>query len=287
MKTRALLIAMTGVLISLFACYREYSFEGGKSVDVIRDTLPRDYPYATGYCNDAGASLGVVIADTVDYLPDTAQPLPSSILLDMPVPGDQSSQRSCAAWATVYGAGSYYVHTILGKAYSDTGNLSPKFIYNQITKGNCTCTSILDHLYLMKMEGACSLSTMPYDPGECSLQPDSIQKSDAETYKIKGWAKVNLHNLKCIRKAIQDKHPVIFAISVDPGFEALSAPYVWKERSGAVGGPHALVITGYDDAKHAFRFMNSWSTAWADGGFAWVDYDFFFANVFEGGYIIL
>ena len=61
--------------------------------------------------------------------------LPPAVLLDMPVPGDQGKQLSCGAWATVYGAGSYYMHLITGKPYSDSENLSPAFVYNQVPKG--------------------------------------------------------------------------------------------------------------------------------------------------------
>ena len=74
---------------------------------------------------------------------------------------------------------------------------------------------------------------------------------------------------------------------VDGGFESLSAPYIWKARAGALGESHALIITGFDDSKNAFRIMNSWSTLWGDGGFAWIDYDFYLKNVNEGGYIII
>ena len=67
----------------------------------------------------------------------------------------------------------------------------------------------------------------------------------------------------------------------------MSAPFIWKERVGSMGLPHALVITGYDDNKKAFRALNSWSTAWGDKGFVWIDYDFFKTNVLEGGYIVI
>ncbi len=36
-----------------------------------------------------------------------------------------------------------------------------------------------------------------------------------------------------------------------------------------------MVVVGYDDARKAFRLMNSWGREWADGGFCWMDYDLF------------
>src|SRR4051794_13722716 len=262
------------LLLILYACKREYSIEGSKQP--FTDTLPADYPFATGYCN--GVHLGISIADTNNYVPGNQNPLPASVMLDMPTPGNQGSQGSCTAWATVYGVGSYYMHLATGKPYSDTGNLSPKFTYNQITKGNCTCTSIIDNLYLLKTQGACTLNTMPYHPEECSIQPDSVQKNEAIHYTINDWRKVDLHNLNMIKRAVAEKKPVLFAIGIDEGFKTIAPPYIWNKRAGTPGEPHALVIAGYDNSIKALRVMNSWSTAWGDGGFLWIDYDFFLHN---------
>lgn len=213
MRTKKVSLAVGLLLLILLACHKEHSLEDVKQVKT--DTLTSDYPFATGYCD--GVTLGITITDTNNYLPDTSTRLPVSILLDMPTAGDQGSQGSCTAWATVYGIGSYYTHLKTGRPYNDTGNLSPKFTYNQITKGNCTCTSFPDNLYLLKTQGACSLTAMSYDPNECSKQPDSIQKNKAESYKISDWKKVDLHNLTLIKQAILEKKPVLFSINVDDG----------------------------------------------------------------------
>ncbi len=285
MRVKKLLLFIGSIVLILFACHKERSLEDNKQVKT--DTLSADYPFATGYCNGGVSALGIAIEDTATYIPVSSAPLPPAVLLDMPAAGDQGKQGSCTAWATVYGVGSYYIHLATGKPYQDTGNLSPKFTYNQITKGNCSCTSFLDNLYLLKTQGSCSLSTMPYDPQECLKQPDSIQRSIAKSYAIKGWQKVNLRDLILLKKAIADKKPVLFAISVDDGFRNITAPYIWKEREGSLGQPHAMIIAGYDDSKNAFRMMNSWSTAWGDKGFAWIDYSFFLKNVLDGGYVVI
>jgi C1A family cysteine protease len=283
MKTIKLLFVIGLPLVVVVSCHKEYSSESLQQIKI--DSLPFDYPFATGYCE--GVSLGISIADTSYYLPDTAALLPSSILLDMPTPGDQGSQGSCTAWATVYGVGTYYAHINTGKPYSDTGNLSPKFTYNQITKGNCTCTSFLDNLYLLKTQGACALGAMSYDPNECSKQPDSAQKNNAQSNAISGWRKLDVHNLTLIKRAVLNKKPVLFAINTDEGFNTIASPYIWQARIGPTGQPHAMIIVGYDDSKKALRIMNSWSTAWGENGFAWINYDFFIENVLEGGHVVI
>src|SRR5664279_702581 len=207
------------VLISLFmavSCQKEYSVENKKNqepaIPIIKDSLPVNYPFATGVCD--AVTLGVNPGEIAIYSPDTSSSLASSLILDMPASGNQGSQGSCAAWAVVYGLGSYYVHTTTGKSYSDTGNLSPKFTYDQIAKGDCGCTSLIDHLYLLREEGAPSLGLMPYDPTDCSLQPDILQFHNALNYRIKGFESVDMHNASLIKRALSAKKPVVFALSL-------------------------------------------------------------------------
>jgi C1A family cysteine protease len=237
--------------------------------------------------DDDGNGLDVSIVDTNNYRTYTTGPLPWAFRLEMPTPGDQGKQGSCAAWATVYGAGNYYIHLTRRRPYSDTGNLSPRFTYNQLSKGRCGCSLVLDNLYLLKTQGACSLSAMPYTDSDCSAQPDSLQRTNAEKYKIKGWAKIDPYNLALVKRALSEKKPVIFSMATDEGFDKITAPFIWKARSGAVEQPHSMVLAGYDDGKNAFLAMNSWGTAWGDNGFIWIDYRFFLDNVLPLSYILI
>ena len=290
MRSKMLSLTFVVIILFLFSCQKELTFPEmvvAKDIQPDKtDSLPSSYPFATGYCT-SGSSLGVSIIDTSYYRSYSTDSLPGALILDMPSPGNQGSQQSCVAWATVYAVGGYYAHANTGKPYSDTTSLSPKYAYNQIAKGNCGCTSFLDNLYILQTQGACPLPDMPYSENECALQPDSLQRQNAATYRIKGWKMVDMHDLTLIKRAIFEKMPVLFAIATDDGFKNLKTPYVWKQRSGAVAELHAMVIVGFDDSKSAFRVMNSWSTAWADKGFAWIDYNFFVSAVIDKGYVVL
>jgi hypothetical protein len=68
-------------------------------------------------------------------------------------------------------------------------------------------------------------------------------------------------------------------IGAGPGF-------IWKSYSGSGSLPHAVLICGYDDAKHAYKVMSSWGTSWGDGGFSWIDYDFFVQKSSYNTYVI-
>jgi hypothetical protein len=230
---------------------------------------------------------GISVIDTSEVYTSATRLLPLAVRLEMPLPGDQGMQRSCGAWATVYGAGNYYVHLRTGKPYSDTGNLSPAFIYNQLSKGTRGITSLLDNLNLFKTEGACSLKTMPYNAKDCSAQPDGIQRCSAKNYKIKGWEKIDPYNLTLLKGAVSQKNPVIFSIVIDEGFDKITAPFTWKERCGRLEQTHTMVIAGYDDRRNAFLVMNSWGNKWGDKGFVWIDYQFFLENVLPDGYILI
>lgn len=286
MKVRRLIPAAAMLLLIAFAChksqYKDFSAEGKGFIS--KDTLPADYPFSTGLC-DKGASLGVAIVDTALFRTSSTDPLPDSFVLDMPAPGDQGQQGSCAAWATAYALGSYYSHLNTGKPYSEATNLTAKYTYNQITKGNCTCTSLLDNLYLMKTQGVCVNYKMPYNDKECALQPDAVQTADAAAYAIKDWAIVSGGDTVLIKRALLEKKPVAFGIDVNEEFKKIKAPYIWKDWS-ATGEGHGMVVVGYNNSKHAFRVMNSWSTRWADGGFVWIDYDLFATHTMEPCYVV-
>jgi hypothetical protein len=49
----------------------------------------------------------------------------------------------------------------------------------------------------------------------------------------------------------------------------------------ATRGGHAMTVVGYDDARQAFRLVNSWGKQWGDRGFAWISYEAFNSNVRE------
>ena len=214
----------------------------------------------TSYFDNTGPMAPGV--DTTNYNTQGFAALPSTVRLDMPVPGDQGKQFSCGAWATIYGAGSYDIHLATGKPYSDSENLSPAFIYNQVPKGTGGTAAFMDNLKLFKAEGACSLKSMPYNANDYSTQPDSVQHYEAAKNKIKGWGKIDPHNLPLLKKALFQKKPVIFFIATDEGFDKITPPFTWKERCGRLDDVHSMVIAGYDDNRNAFLVMNSWGTSW-------------------------
>ncbi|OFX49158.1 MAG: hypothetical protein A2X13_09405 [Bacteroidetes bacterium GWC2_33_15] len=50
-------------------------------------------------------------------------------------------------------------------------------------------------------------------------------------------------------------------------------------------GGHCYACVGYDDAKGAFKIMNSWGTSWASSGYGWISYTLI-TSVWTEAYVI-
>ena len=48
-----------------------------------------------------------------------------------------------------------------------------------------------------------------------------------------------------------------------------------KPSSEQLLGGHAILAVGYDDAKKAIIFKNSWNTTWGDHGYGYFPYGYF------------
>ena len=225
--------------------------------------------------NSSTHEIEVTVNTTV--LPPTSLPASASLLT--PTPGHQGNEGSCVPFAIAYGARSiehFYKNNASSYAYS-TNIFSPEYAYNQTKFGECgSGTSITTVLDLIVNKGVATWQAMPYsDVNGCSIQPTSSQDANAASYKIASYSKIPNTDEVAIKTMIASKHPVIATIIADNSFVNAKAGFIWRTYSGSGSLPHTLVICGYDDAKHAYKVMNSWGTGWADAGFSWIDYDFF------------
>jgi hypothetical protein len=195
----------------------------------------------------------------------------------MPSPGNQGGQGSCVSWAVGYGVGSLYMNgSNTTNPYANNSALaSPKYIYNQISRGTCNGTTYPANLNILQNQGVCSLQDMPYSDSECATQPNTTQNNAAANHKILRWEVVDKTDLTNIKSLIYAGYPVLIAVYVDGNFDNLTSPYIWTSAGGAVRGGHAITVTGWDNTKNAFKVLNSWGSNWADNGCLWIDYNFF------------
>jgi hypothetical protein len=223
--------------------------------------------------------------EDIDGCPDTApvvlppSTIPSSFQLATPPVGHQGNEGSCVPFAIAYAARSieqYYNTNATSYSYS-SNIFSPEYVYNQTKFNDCaTGTSPTTVLDLIKNQGVSTWGSMPYsDVNGCSIQPTSSQTANASAYKINSYVMIPNMDEVAIKTMVASKHPVIITIIADNSFTNAGPSFIWKAYSGSGALRHSIIICGYDDAKNAYKVMNSWGTTWGDAGFSWIDYDFF------------
>ena len=200
-----------------------------------------------------------------------------------PPPRDQGDQSSCVAWSVGYAMRGYYANRAQGKAGAASVALSPAFVYNQIVDRREGCdagSDISDALDLLRDVGTVTLARFPYRDTDCSRQPPADVKREAGQYRIANWRTVAVANLSDIKGQIVHGDPVVIGMNVNDAFDELKGEQIFRDTR-TDGGGHAMVVVGYDDAKQAFKLVNSWGPEWGQGGFGWVSYTSFKARVDE------
>lgn len=238
-----------------------------------------EIPFKTGLKLATPEQLrGVPLA----FTPFAGTELPPRVDLskDMPPPGFQGDLSSCVGWAMAYGLKSYQEKLEQRRPYFKGSNLdpntvfSPSFIYNQANNGRDAGVYYPDAFNVLSQVGAATWADMPYDGRDYQSQPSPEVKARARRYRIDFWRQVNAQDTKEIKAHLNAGFPVLIGAAVDEAFAKLPAGKKWSSMGRAVGG-HAMIVVGYDDGKQGFRVMNSWGRDWCDGGYCWVDYDFF------------
>lgn len=238
--------------------------------------------FALGSEDEVNYAMGLIAEDWSEFddvivnSPANAEPLPSFVDLTayFPTPGHQGGQGSCTAWAVGYALKSSQEKIKRGWSGEQTAHkFSPAFIFNTVSGGNGTGISISSAMNFIVNNGVCSLEYFPYNQDDYTTQPTDIQIAAASLYKAHSYDQVgDIYTMKdCISKGIG----VVIGIRVYSDFDALSSSnQVYDVVSGTSRGNHAICLIGYDDEKSAFKFINSWGTAWGIGGYGWISYDF-------------
>jgi C1A family cysteine protease len=200
--------------------------------------------------------------------------LPALVNLPAPPVGDQGSEGSCVAFGTTYAGRSIdWYQTFSNTAWSQSVNIfSPEYVYNQIKISTCASgTYVTSGLNLLKDQGVCTWTSMPYTNGPCSVQPNAAQVAEAANYKINSYARVSITETE-FKNYLAAGKPVIVAGPVNNSFMYLGANRVLTNFTGQSLGGHCYCVVGYDNSKKAFKFENSWGPGWATAGFGYIAY---------------
>jgi C1A family cysteine protease len=211
-------------------------------------------------------------------------PLPQRVDISSLLPSifDQGSLGSCTACSARYAVGALVQRQKNdGVWVGPSLELAPLGTYElelarDGVSGQDVGASLADCVAVLSDPGCISEADDPYDtgPGILSTQPTPAALANAAKCKLADSAPLD-HDIDTVRALLAQGYPVQFAIRVFPSFENASSGVVPMPGSNEqpIGG-HALCFVGYDDIKQAFRFVNSWSAQWGDGGFGWLPYGY-------------
>jgi C1A family cysteine protease len=211
----------------------------------------------------------------VDTTVITPAPLPSSYSLAMPPVRHQGSEGSCVSFAVTYARACEQYYKTGATSYNDAVNVfSPEYIFDQVAFSGCSGSVVTTSLDLLISRGVCTWQSMPYSSENgCSVVPTAAQTAEAANFKITSYSRIIESDRTAIKTMLASNHPVIASFTIDGSFNNAYPGFIWKSLTGN-SGSHTIALCGYDDAKHAYKAINSWGTNWGDAGYIWIDYDF-------------
>lgn len=167
---------------------------------------------------------------------------------------------------------------------------SPAFLYErQVRDTQTTCnegTWIHSGLDALVREGAATETEVPYRSGNngklCEM---GSMAANGHLYRVGSWEMLKPFTRAKIKEALSAGMTIAFGVSLPTGFmewRGAQTSGVFKGTGTCSGtqhcGGHAMLLVGYDDAKGAYRILNSWGTDWGDRGYMWWDYSDFEAR---------
>ncbi len=212
---------------------------------------------------------------------------PASIDLSANFPpiGDQGQYGTCVAWAVGYNHKSYMDARADNRTtFNNNQKFSPKYLFWKIPgsqKGaDCNGTGFEPTYDVMLASGISDLATTPYtDLGDCSGSTSSWD-GDAADHKIISYREVDVDKTT-LKQYLSQGRALSFGAKLGENFMSWSGSGVLYDDTDTYNGQHAyhaMTLCGYDDSRGtdgAFRVVNSWGTGWGDGGYIWVDQNFF------------
>lgn len=236
-------------------------------------------------------------SEQLAQVPDASLPfggtLPPSMDLSaqFPPPGNQGNQNSCVGWAVAYALKTFQERAeeswplTHGSGGIDPNRVfSPAYVYNQINGGQNRPTSFVDAFNLVLREGVAPLAAMPYD-GDFQRQPSPAARQAAARFRIRDWQEVPRDDVVHTKAQLSQDRPVVIGMLVDPTFAQFRGNGIIRNYGSPNLSGHAMVVVGYDDARQAFRVLNSYGPEWGDGGYAWVSYEHYRRAV-QGAFVL-
>ena len=206
------------------------------------------------------------------------KPIPDQVNLQQFThePGAQGLLPGCVAWGTAKG-----MMETVQTMNNEWSALSVLWLYDQCKRidgdPNMEGTYIRTAMKILAQKGCVPEIYLPYDQNykfgkydkEIALIPEQVSRP----FRIKTYARLKSVDEMC--RCLDQNGPFAMGVEVTedfikPDLDGLVIPLNITEP---VGG-HCIAAVGFDTAKAAFLIMNSWSTMWGVGGYAWLSFDY-------------
>ena len=209
-----------------------------------------------------------------DYVAPEAARLPQVVYLITPPVQDQGNEGSCVFHAITSAMeyeeiDSHGNLTMLSRAF-------PYYNYRK-SQGDIQDDTGADPAVALKQFaqiGTCREDIWPYIPENFAQEPTPEAYANAADYRVLKY--FGLASLGDMLNCIASGWGFVCGISVYQSFEAAAdgiIPMPDPDES-FLGGHMIYVGGGYDRHKKAFKFQNSWGTAWGQDGFGWLPFDY-------------
>jgi hypothetical protein len=259
----------------------------------------------TGYLAEEENFL-VIPQDIMSFADNASLPRDYSLENKFPPIGDQGQYGTCVAWATGYNLKTAlnaieknWSASDLSRAANQT---SPKDLWQSIpsNKKGANCEGVAqEYAYdALISNGAASMAEVPYsNMGNCSGTSSGKASNKLANYRkiaynetLRGsGTRVEGMTVENFKGYLSQGRPVVIGAKLGDRFMRWNNSAVISSDTynnpGMQHAYHAMVLSGYDDSKNAFRVRNSWASDWGDKGSIWVDYDFFVTRFCTGAFV--
>jgi cathepsin L len=145
------------------------------------------------------------------------------------------------------------------------------------TPGDCKGGVPKEVFNFLKASGGSDASTLPpYDGTKLKRCPFP---SKPPPFQVLTWGYTGNQlnpTQDQVKSDLCSHGPVLAALTASNELSAFKGSAVFSQLPSTLGNKnvnHAVVITGWDDDKHAWRIRNSWGETFGENGYAWIDYD--------------
>lgn len=210
--------------------------------------------------------------------PPASAQLPAAVDLRPQCPPvyDQDQLGSCTANAI---AGALQFDEIRS-GIAPTWTPSRLFIYYEQRALEDTVASdsgaqLRDGIKVVARDGVCPEGEWPYDISAFAQRPPQRAYAGAVRDLVDSYQRIT-QSLVQLKTCIASRCTFVFGFTAFTSFEspevAATGSIPLPQPSESPVGGHAVVCTGYDDARQAFIIRNSWGTGWGAAGYGFMPY---------------